>query len=135
MCIDAMSIISAVSAEHIKPPAEKTLLCHLLWLQEITRNGLMRDLKWLDTRDMTGDGHTKGSIPRLALWQLAAGQLYQLYPPKSAAIKSAPGTLIGTHFFCVALPAMPPPGKCPSAAGFNPFGQLLDDDDVQVTTT
>ena len=40
MCIDAMSIISAVSAEHIKPPAEKTLLCHLLWLQEITRNGL-----------------------------------------------------------------------------------------------
>ena len=95
----------------------------------------MRDLKWLDTRDMTGDGHTKGSIPRLALWQLAAGQLHQLHPSKSAAIKAAPGTFSGTHFFCVALPAMPPPGTCQNAAGFDPFGQLLNNDDVQVTST
>jgi hypothetical protein len=96
MRIDAMSIISAISAEHVKPPAEKSLLCHLLWLKEIIVNKLMRSLSWVDTRDMTGDGHTKGSISRTALWQLAAGQLYKTHPHKPAAIKVLPGSFMGS---------------------------------------
>ena len=53
--IDAMSIVSALSPENIKAPAEKSMLTHLLWLKEFLRNNVVQKLTWYDTRDITAD--------------------------------------------------------------------------------
>ena len=73
--IDAMSIISALSASKVKAPSEKSMLGHLLWLKELLDLNIIEQLCWVDTRDMSADGHTKGSIDRTALQQLARGLL------------------------------------------------------------
>ena len=75
VCVDAMSVFAAIAVDHIKPPAEKSLLCHLLWLKELVQLGIIREFRWIDTRDMTADGHTKGSVSREALMQLASGHI------------------------------------------------------------
>ena len=73
VCIDAMSIFSALAAERVKAPAEKSMLLHLLWLRELLEKGILNALHWLDTRAMSADGHTKGSIERDTLRELASG--------------------------------------------------------------
>ena len=75
VCIDAMSVWSALNADRVKPPAEKSLLCHLLWLREIIDNGVLHEFRWVDTRDMLADAHTKGSIPRDDLHSVMSGHV------------------------------------------------------------
>ena len=62
VCIDATSVWSALEVDRVKPPAEKSLVCHPLWLKELLNRGVLRELRWVDTRDMTADAHTKGSL-------------------------------------------------------------------------
>jgi hypothetical protein len=83
VCIDAMSVFSALSSDRIKPPAEKSMLCHLLWIKELLTCGALSEFRWVDTRDMTADGHTKGSIPREAILAVASGMLTRLHAHKS----------------------------------------------------
>lgn len=81
--IDAMSIISALSVERPKAPAESSLLVHLLWLKQLVDNNVLNELAWVDTRDMSADGHTKGSIDRRQLLDLCRGVLTQVHPSKA----------------------------------------------------
>ncbi len=100
----------------------------------------MRSLRWVDTRDMRGDGHAKGSIARLALWQLAAGQLYRLYASKSAAIKPEPKSLMGANFaravaqyLCSPATSAAMPIIGPSSDDLrSPVGQLLNDEEDDI---
>ena len=59
----------------MKNPAEKNFIAHLLWLKNKLENGVIKQLTWTDTRDMTADGHTKGSIKRTAIHNLMNGSL------------------------------------------------------------
>ena len=61
---DAKNLLLALAQHHMKPPAEKSFFTHLLWLRQKLEAGVFEKLRWCDTRDMTGDGHTKGSVPR-----------------------------------------------------------------------
>ena len=74
LCIDDMSVFSAVNCDHLKLPAERSLLIQLLWLQEQIKRNVLR-LVWLDTRDMVADGMTKGSIDRLRIHMLMGALL------------------------------------------------------------
>lgn len=76
-----MSVCSALSADHIKPLAEKSLLCHLLLLKELIQSGVLAEFCWLGMRVMTADGHTKVSIDRGVLLQLAQGRIDRSYVP------------------------------------------------------
>ena len=58
---------------HSANPSEKSLAGHLLWLRELLDIGLLSVLQWADTRDMSADGHTKGSIDRKAILDLMKG--------------------------------------------------------------
>ena len=62
--VDAMSLVSALSVAQVQATAEKSMLSHLLWRRELLDNGFLAELSWLDTRDMSADGHTKGSVSR-----------------------------------------------------------------------
>ena len=64
LCIDAMSVLAAVSAEAVRAPTEKSLMNHVCWLRELADRGLVTGLAWVDTRDMLSDGLTKGSVSR-----------------------------------------------------------------------
>ena len=64
LCIDAMSVLAAVSAEAVRAPTEKSLMNHVCWLRELADRGLLTGLAWVDTRDMLSDGLTKGSVAR-----------------------------------------------------------------------
>ena len=64
LCIDAKSVFAAVTASMIKAPSDKSLLCHVQYLRELLDNRVLQSLVWLDTRDMTADGLTKGAVPR-----------------------------------------------------------------------
>ncbi len=68
-----MSMFAAISVATVRVPSEKSLACHLFWLQELLEIGLLNDLQWADTRDMSADGHTKGSIDRKVISDLMNG--------------------------------------------------------------
>ena len=76
---DAKNLLSALQVAHLKIPAEKNFIVHLMWLKDKLTTGVLDSLIWTDTRDMTADGHTKGSIKRTALHQLMDGKLVILH--------------------------------------------------------
>ena len=71
---DAESVYKSLTCRDLKTPAEKTLLGQVMWIRELLQLGLIEALQWCDTRDMTADGHTKGSIDREMLLNLMKGQ-------------------------------------------------------------
>jgi hypothetical protein len=71
---DAESVYKSLTSRDLKTPAEKTLLGHVCWLRELMRLELIHKLQWCDTRDMTADGHTKGSIDRQSLLDVMQGR-------------------------------------------------------------
>ena len=54
----------------VREPAEKTCGVLLFWLREMIDLCLIRRFSWCDTRDLSCDGNTKGSISREALLDL-----------------------------------------------------------------
>ena len=75
IAIDAMSVFSAVTADRVKAPAEKSLLSHIQFVRELLDKGIVRAIMWLDTRDMTADGMTKGSVDRKAIEDCMSGTI------------------------------------------------------------
>ena len=71
---DSLSLWTAVAASTMKVPSEKTLAVHLYWVRDLLEKRALHTLRWCDTRDMTADAHTKGSIPRDALLSLMSGR-------------------------------------------------------------
>ena len=68
-----MSLFAVASATNIKQPTEKGLHVHLFWLRELLDKGIITTPRWCDTRDMTADAHTEGSIDRKAILAIMAG--------------------------------------------------------------
>ena len=83
LAIDAMSVLAAVSAEAVRPPAEKSLLGHLLWIRELADRGLLTGISWVDTRDMLSDGLTKGSVDRELIHRAMDGHWRLAHEPKA----------------------------------------------------
>ena len=73
LTIDAESVFKSLTSKDLKVPTEKTLLGHVAWLREFLELGIIKRICWCDTRDMTADGHTKGSIDRDLLYKLMSG--------------------------------------------------------------
>ena len=71
---DAESVFKSLSSKDLKTPTEKTLLGHVAWLRQLLDRGLIWEIQWCDTRDMTADGHTKGSIDRTLLFEVMDGK-------------------------------------------------------------
>ena len=71
---DAESVFKSLSSKDLKTPTEKTLLGHVAWLRQLLDRGLIWEVQWCDTRDMTADGHTKGSIDRALLLAVMDGK-------------------------------------------------------------
>ena len=74
LTVDSTSLWSAIAAMVVKIPTEKNLAVHMFWLKEHVECQAINVLRWSDTRDMTADGHTKGSIDRDGILQVMAGQ-------------------------------------------------------------
>ena len=84
-----MSLYAAIAASTVKVPSEKNLAGHLFWLRELLDKKVITHIQWADTRDMSSDGHTKGSIDRQMLLDIMLGKFaYQhetkLFPNKEA---------------------------------------------------
>jgi len=71
---DAESVYKSLTSRDMKTPTERTLLGHICWIRELLQLGLIDTIQWCDTRDMTADGHTKGSIDRELLLEVMAGR-------------------------------------------------------------
>ena len=71
--LDALSVYAAVTAVFIKTPADNGTLIHCLYLRELLDKNVLAALVWLDTRDMSADGLTKGSVDRQALHDAMSG--------------------------------------------------------------
>ena len=93
LTIDAESVYKSLSSRDLKIPTEKSLLGHVSWVRELLAAGIVDNIQWCDTRDMTADGHTKGSIDRAGLIEVMSGRQryshdtkeYRPYrPPKPA---------------------------------------------------
>ena len=82
LCIDAMSVLAATSAEAVRAPTEKSLMGHVLWLRELADRGLLTGIAWVDTRDMLSDGLTKGSVARDLIDAALSGKWAQQHAPK-----------------------------------------------------
>ena len=89
LTVDAMSLFAAIAASTVKVPSEKNLAGHLFWLRELLDRKIITHIQWADTRDMSSDGHTKGTIDRQMLLDVMQGKFtYQhetkLFPNKEA---------------------------------------------------
>ena len=73
LTVDSMSLWSAVAAMVVRVPTEKNLAVHMFWLKEQLVKKAIRILRWCDTRDMTADCHTKGSVKRDQMLRLMEG--------------------------------------------------------------
>eukprot|EP00959_Pyramimonas_sp_CCMP1952_P267343 5589664-Pyramimonas_sp.AAC.1 len=73
MTIYAESVLKSLSSKDMKKPAECTLLGHISWIRKMVERGTVHSIQLRDTRDMTADGHTKGSIDRYMLLQVMGG--------------------------------------------------------------
>ena len=73
--IDARSVSAAVTAPNVKVPAEPSLLLHVHWVRSLLQRGRLKKLFWSDTRSMTADGMTKGSVDRTQIQSCMAGTL------------------------------------------------------------
>ena len=82
LCVDAMSVLAAMTAEAVKASAEKSLLGHLLWLRELADRGILTGAAWVDTRDMLSDGLTKGSVERSLIDAALNGSWVLAHEPK-----------------------------------------------------
>ena len=78
-----MSVFAAVTATHIKIPAEKSLLSHVQYVRELLDRKIIDALLWFDTRDMTADAHTKGIISRELLLRSMKGDYWESHPVKT----------------------------------------------------
>ena len=60
-------------------------------MEELLRilESILKTMSWYDTRDMTPDGLTKGSVDRAALCELASGTVTRTYAPQVMAVNSA----------------------------------------------
>ena len=74
LTIDAESVYKSLSSKDLKIPTERTLLGHISWIRELMEFGIVHSVQWCDTRDMSADGHTKGSIDRDLLLQAMEGK-------------------------------------------------------------
>eukprot|EP00959_Pyramimonas_sp_CCMP1952_P345194 7229207-Pyramimonas_sp.AAC.1 len=73
LTIDAESVYKSLSSNDLKIPTERTLLGHISWIRELMDIGIVHNVQWYDTRDMTADGQTKGSIDRELLLEVMSG--------------------------------------------------------------
>ena len=85
---DAMSLVAALSANRVKPPVEKSMLTHLLWIRQHIEHANVI-MYWEDTRDMNADGLTKGSVCRSALRGLADGKRSIEHAPRLLRIHTS----------------------------------------------
>eukprot|EP00959_Pyramimonas_sp_CCMP1952_P283730 5930961-Pyramimonas_sp.AAC.1 len=70
LTIDAESVFKSLSSKDLKKPTESTLSGHISWIRQMMECGLVHSIQRCDARDMTADGHTKGSIDREMLPQV-----------------------------------------------------------------
>lgn len=82
LTVDAEGVYKSLTIRDLKTPTEKTLLGHVAWLREMMHLNLIDELQWCDTRDMTADGHTKGSVDRKMLLDLMSGRQSYLHDVK-----------------------------------------------------
>ena len=66
---------------------------------------MLRRIRWCDTRDMTADGHTKGSIPRDGLLAVMRGLYGFTHPVKSYELRKAERTTTEAASWCTDVPA------------------------------
>jgi hypothetical protein len=97
LTVDSMSLWSAVAAMVVRIPTEKNLAVHMFWLKELLVSKAISLLRWCDTRDMTADCHTKGSIDRACIIKLMTGEFSFAHPVKdyaSRTVESARSTTL-----------------------------------------
>eukprot|EP00959_Pyramimonas_sp_CCMP1952_P340798 7138314-Pyramimonas_sp.AAC.1 len=68
--IDVESVLKFLSSKDLEKPAECTFLGDISWIRQKMERGIVHSIQWCDTRDMSADGHTKGSIDREMLLQV-----------------------------------------------------------------
>ena len=61
---DSESFFKACTATEVRLPTERDLAYTVMNIREWLDRGIMKELIWIDTRDMLCDGLTKGSISR-----------------------------------------------------------------------
>ena len=88
--VDARSVYAAITATFIKAPAEKNLLSHVQFIRELLDAGVLRSIQWIDTRDMSADGLTKGTVDRSALQDIMNGHRAFKYGHEEWYSKIAP---------------------------------------------
>ena len=74
LTIDAEYVYISLCSKDLKTPTESTLLGHISWIRQMMSTGIVHSIQWCGTREMTADGHTKGSIDREGILQVMSGR-------------------------------------------------------------
>ena len=105
--VDADSVFTSITAQQIKPPAEKSLLVQLQWVRELLDSHILHTLAWCDTRDMISDALTKGSVDRARIHAAMDGKLIIEFPAKTWRSRATEAAPVNTLLCIRGSPARP----------------------------
>ena len=74
LTMDAESVYKSLNSEDLKEPAARALLVHISWTRQFMGRVIVHCAQRRDTRDMNGDGHSKGGVNRWLLLQVMSGR-------------------------------------------------------------
>jgi hypothetical protein len=86
---DANSLFTSLNNTEDKKTAEANQFVHLQALRQDFREGRIRRVIWVTTRDMVADGLTKASVKRDALRELLSKGTFILREPPQASISAS----------------------------------------------
>ena len=90
LSVDARAVYDAVAATDTCEPAEPSLKLQFLSVRNRMESGIIRQLHWVDTRDVLAGGLTKGCIDRELLQQLSTNCRVKVVHEALSHSKSSP---------------------------------------------
>eukprot|EP00959_Pyramimonas_sp_CCMP1952_P472603 9500309-Pyramimonas_sp.AAC.1 len=78
--------------------------------------GIVHNAQWCDSRDMTADGHTKGSIDRELFLEVMSGNQLFKYDVKHLFLFGVPRTETNLSLIYFSLSLLPPRSSLPAWA-------------------
>lgn len=92
LAVDARAVYDAVAAADACDPQECSLKLYLISVRDRLAQGIVKRLRWVDTKDMLADGLTKDGIDRTLLHKASNDCKFKLAHEALAHPKAAVGS-------------------------------------------
>ena len=91
LVVDARAVYDAVAAADTCEPQESSIKLHVISVRDRFTQGIIRRVRWADTRDMLAYGLAEGGIDRTSLHRVSNGCAFKLAHEAVSHVKTSGG--------------------------------------------